>query len=86
MKYFVFETQETEAGQAAQIASVENDKAHALQKHFLNMAAASVSDVKYHGSIVVSADHSFFRHEIADREEPETITEGGENNGLNTSI
>ena len=81
MKYFVFETQATEGGQAAQIPSVENDKAHALQKHYLNMASASISNVKYHGSIVVSADHSFVRHEIADRDEPveETpTTEGGE--------
>lgn len=85
MKYFVFETQET-GGAAASLTSVENDKAHALQKHFLNMAAAAVSSVEHHGSIIISADHSFIRHEIADREEPETITEGGENNGLNTSI
>lgn len=75
MKYFVFETQETEAGVAASLTSVENDKAHAMQKHFLNMAAASVSDVKYHGSIVIAADHSFIRHEIADREEPEVQTQ-----------
>ena len=86
MKYFVFETQETEGGTAASLTSVEPDRAHGLQKHYLNMAAAAVSEIKYHGSIIISADHSFIRHEIADREEPETITEGGENDGLDTGI
>lgn len=68
MKYFVYETQGNSDGSCATLHAVCPNKRKACQEFHRIMEFASDSDVLYRGAVIVAADHSYFRHELAERE------------------
>lgn len=64
MKYIVLEIQTEESGKVSTLVTAHDTEPKALQKYHTVLAAAAVSNVKYHSAVLLDDQGNWLRSEM----------------------